>query len=436
MVITQFFIMAMGFLDTAMAGHYASVDLAGVALGGNVLWPVFMLMSGLNMALIPMSAQLRGEGRVQDIGPLVRQGLWLALISSAVTIAIMFNASPVFELFNVDAEAADIGTRYLAAAAWGVPAVMCFVTLRYVSEGLGHTLEPMIIVGAALIVNGSLNYIFIYGKLGFPEMGGEGCGWASALSMLFEFFLVLGLVSRPWFRKTGLLSYFEWLHLENIVSILKVGLPIGITIFLEMAIFSVIGFLVGSLGVTALAAHSIAGNVNRATNVIPMALGSAVSIRVGFFVGTRDFDHARYISKLAFQISLTYALVASTLLIAGRNLIPTIYSGDPVVIQAAATLLIIVALYQIVDCTQATMIGALRGYKDTRIPAVFSFVGYWVLALPLGVVLGYGYFVESYGVYGFWSGMAVGLFVVAVLVGRRLYTTANDSDRILAFSRI
>ena len=436
MVATQLFIMGMGFLDTAMAGHYASVDLAGVALGGNVLWPVLMLMSGLNMALTPMSAQLRGEGRVGDVGKLVRQGLWLALITSMITVSVMLNAGPIFDLFNVDAQAADIGRRYLSAAAWGIPGVMLYITLRYVCEGLGHTLQPMVIVGSALLVNGALNYIFIYGKLGFPAMGGEGCGWATALTMWFEFCLILLLTTRAWFRETQLFSQFEWLSWDPMLSILKVGLPIGITIFLEMAVFSVIGFMVGSLGVTALAAHSIVGNINWATYVIPMSLGSAVSIRVGYFVGKRDLAHARHISKLSFQISLGYALVASAALILGRHLLPTIYSSDMAVIEMAATLLIIVAVYQIVDCTQATMIGALRGYKDTRLPAIFSFIGFWVLALPLGMALGFGYFGEQYGVFGFWSGMALGLFVVALLVGWRLYQTSADEQRILKFASI
>ncbi|HIL83639.1 MAG TPA: MATE family efflux transporter [Pseudomonadales bacterium] len=436
MAVTQFFIMAMGFLDTAMAGNYASVDLAGVALGGNILWPVFMLVSGLNMALTPMSAQLRGEGRIAAIGPLVRQGLWLALIASVITVAIMLNARPIFSLFNVDAEAAEIGVRYLDAAAWGIPPILMYVTLRYVCEGLGHTLEPMIIVGTTLIVNGVLNYMFIYGKFGLPEMGGEGCGWATAISMWVEFILILGLLSRPWLRETELASRFEWLHFENLISILKVGLPIGVTIFLEMAVFSIVGFLVGSLGVTALAAHSIAGNINWATFVIPMSLGSAISIRIGFFVGARDFKHAMRIAKLSFQISLGYAMLTSLVLISGRHVITGLYSNDPVVLQLAASLLIIVAIYQIVDCPQATMVGALRGYKDTRIPAIYSFVGYWVLALPLGLVLGYGYIGEPMGVYGFWLGLGLGLFVVSLLAGRRLYLTSQDDERILKFAQI
>ena len=436
MVATQFFIMATGFLDTAMAGHYASVDLAGVALGGNVMWPVFMLLAGLNMALTPMVAHFRGEGKVHQMGGLVRQGLWLALFSSAIIITVITHAEPVFTFFNIDPQVADIADRYLNAAAWGIPGVMLYVTLRYVCDGLGHTIEPMLIAGSALIINGILNYILIYGKFGFPEMGGEGCGWATAITMWSEFFLMLLLISKPWFRETGLLNKFEWLHFKNLRSIIKVGLPIGLTMFLEMAVFSVIAFLVGSIGVTSLAAHSIAGNISWATFVIPMSLGSAASIRVGYFVGTKDFAYARQVSKTAFQISLVYSLFASILLISTRHLITTIYSNDLMVLELASSLLIIVAIYQIVDCTQATIIGALRGYKDTRVPMVYSFIGYWVLAMPIGVVLGFGYLGEPLGVYGFWTGLGLGLFFVCILAGRRLYQTSHDDERIRALATI
>jgi len=436
MIGTQFFIMATGFLDTAMAGHYASVDLAGVALGGNILWPVFMLLAGLNMALTPMVAHFRGEGRVNQMGGLVRQGLWLALFSSVIIAVIITNAAPLFAFFEIDPEASDIADRYLKAAAWGMPGVMLYVTLRYVCEGLGHTIEPMLIAASALLVNGTLNYILIYGKLGFPEMGGEGCGWATAITMWSEFFLMLLLIYKPWFRVTGLLTKFEWLHYKNLSSIIKVGLPIGLTSFIGMAVFSVIAFFIGSIGVTALAAHSIAGNINWATFVIPMSLGSAASIRVGYFVGARDFAYARQVAKTAFQISLIYALFTSVLLITCRNLITSIYSTDLVVLEVASSLLIIVAIYQIVDCTQATMAGSLRGYKDTRTPMVYSFVGYWVLALPIGAVLGFGYLTEPWGVYGFWTGMAIGLFIVCLLVGMRLYQTSHNEERIRAFAAI
>lgn len=436
MVATQFFIMAMGFMDTAMAGHYASVDLAGVALGGNIIWPIFMLMAGLNMALTPMAAHLRGEKKIEQIGPLARQGLWLAVFSSIITILIIINASPVFAWFEVDQSAAIIGDKYLKATAWGIPALMLYVTLRYVCEGLGHTIEPMLIAASTLVVNGFLNYVFIYGKFGMPEMGGEGCGWASALTMWFELVVISGLVFSSWFRETGLINRFEWLHFANIASIVKIGLPIGLTLFLEMAVFSFIGLLVGSLGISALAAHSIAGNISWATYVIPSALGAAASIRIGFYVGTRDLKRARQVVKTAFLVSIAYALFASSVLILLREVIPGIYSTDPAVLGIASGLLLIVAIYQIADCTQATMVGTLRGYKDTRVSMIYSFIGYWLLSLPLGMVLAFGYFGPVLGVSGFWIALAIGLSLVCLLVGHRLYQTSRDERRILEFAQI
>ena len=436
MVATQFCIMAMGFLDTAMAGNYASVDLAGVALGGNVLWPLFMLMSGLNMALMPMSAQLRGEGKMTAIGPLTWQGLWLAVGAAVITALVLVNAAPIFALFDVDPEAAAIGERYLDAAAWGIPGVMLYVTLRYTCEGLGKTLPPMLIAASALVINGVLNYIFIYGKLGMPAMGGEGCGWATALTMWIELGLILLLLRRPWFRETGILERFEKLDPSRVASLVRVGLPIGLTVFLEMGVFSVLGFLVGSLGVTALAAHSIAGNINWGTYVIPMSIGSAASIRVGYCVGRRVLQDARVVARTATILSLVYALGASALLLAVRGWLPTVYTGDAEVVRITASLLVIVALYQVVDCTQATMVGVLRGYKDTRLPMVYSFAGLWLIALPLASGLGFGWFGRAYDVFGFWAGMAIGLAIVCCLIGRRLWQTSRDDERVLRFAAI
>ena len=436
MVATQFFIMAMGFLDTAMAGHYSSVDLAGVALGGNILWPLFMLFSGLNMALTPIIAQLRGAGRIAEGGVSIRQGIWIGLIASTIMVIVLPNARIVFELASVDPAAADVAHRYLAAAVWGVPGVIVYVSLRYVCEGLGHTLPPMAIAGSALIVNGILNYVFIYGALGVPEMGGEGCGWATALTMWFELALMVALLRAPYFRATGLLDRFEWPNGAEIVRILKIGVPIALTVFLEMAVYSVIGLLIGSMGVTALAAHSIVGHMNWATYVFPMALGSAASIRVGYYVGAREFDRSRHVAKVSFMLSLGYALIVSACLVLGRHALPGIYSNDPAVIELAATLLLFVAVYQIVDDTQATMAGSLRGYKDTRVPMLISLAGYWVVALPLGSALGFGWFdIEPIGVYGFWAGMTLGLILVAISMGVRLLSTSRADDRILALAR-
>jgi MATE family multidrug resistance protein len=249
--------------------------------------------------------------------------------------------------------------------------------------------------------------------------------------MWLELGLILFLLRSRYFKATGLTRRFRGPDLKILKEIARIGLPIGLTVFLEMAVFSVVGFLVASLGVTALAAHSIAGNVNWATYVIPMALGSAASIRVGFFVGAGDLDRSRQVARIAVSLSLGYAFIVSAALVLGRHAIVGIYSNDPEVLLMAATLLLFIAVYQIVDDTQATIVGALRGYKDTRAPMVFSLVGYWVVAMPLGAALGFGWFGnEPWGVYGFWAGMTIGLTLVAICVGWRLWRTSRDDRKI------
>ena len=427
MMATQFCIMAMGFIDTAMAGHYDAVDLAGVAMGGNVLWPVFMLMTGLSMALTPIVAQLRGAGRVGKSGAVVRQGIWIALIASVVTVVIVVEAEPLYRWAGVDGEVIRVSMGYLRAVAWGVPPSMVYVALRHVAEGLGHTRPPMLIAVAALPVNAALNYVLIFGKLGFPELGGVGCGWATAAVFWTEPLLMLFVVTRPYFRETRLIERVAGPRWAEIRRILWIGAPVGATIFLEMAVFSVIGFLIGTMGVTTLAAHSIASNLSWLTYVIPMGLGSAASVRVGYFVGADDFGRARFSAASAFRISLAYALLVSILLVGLRHLLVGVYTNDPAVLEVAANLVLLIAAFQIVDDTQVTVGGALRGYKDTRVPMICSLLGYWTVALPLGAVLGYGWLgFPPLGVYGFWVGMTFGLTLVAVSLGVRLWWTSRD----------
>jgi MATE family multidrug resistance protein len=437
MVLTQLFIMATGFLDTAMAGHYSSVDLAGVALGGNILWPVFMLLTGMTMALTPITSQLRGAGKLADVGHQMRQGLWMCLVTSTVLVTVMLNAGPIYAWAGVNAEASVIATDYLHAVAWGVPPVVFYVAMRYVSEGLGHTRPPMLIAASVLPLNALLNYALIYGKFGFPEMGGVGCGWATAIVFWMELGLMLIVVRLPYFHITGFFEKFEWPNLKTISSISKIGTPIGLSVFVEMALFSVVGFLIARIGVNEVAANTIAGNLNWLTFVIPMSLGSAASIRVGFHVGALNLAAARATASSVYKFSLAYAVAVSLLLITFRYTLISIYTTDPAVIDMAATLLIFIAVYQLVDDSQAVTIGALRGYKDTQVPMYIGLVGYWFIALPIGHLLSIEVIAPGLapGVYGYWAGLTLGLTIVAICVGLRLWHFSGDHEKILRFSQ-
>ncbi len=436
MIATQFFIMGMGFVDTAMSGQYSSLDLAGVAIGGVILWPLFMLFAGVLTALTPMVSQHVGGGRRLAVGALIQQGIWVAMIFGVILFLLVRISEPLLILFDVAPEAVSIAMAYLKAASWGCPAVMLYVTLRYACEGLGQTLLPMLIAGTTLPINAGLNYVLIYGLFGAPELGGEGCGWATAITMWFELGVMLLVIRRPWLRNTGLFERVLKPKLATIKSILQVGLPIGMTMFLEMTVFSLVSLLVGSIGIAAIGANTIGGNLNWFVFVIPMALGSAASIRVGYHVGAKDYALAAKVARLSVLISATYAFLASLVLVLGREVLPRIYTSDPAVLALTAEVLLIVAAYQFFDCTQATMIGALRGYKDTQYPMIISVIGYWLIALPVGTILGWGLMGWNLGVLGFWIGLGCGVGFVALFAIVRLYRTSRDVDRIARFSRI
>lgn len=436
MILTQLFIMGTGFVDTVMAGRYSPTDLAGVSLAGNVLWPSFMLLTGITMALSPITSQLRGAGKTQEVGEQVRQGLWLCLACSAVLIVILLQAEHLFRLANIDTEVARIASEYLHAVSWGVPPVIIYVALRHTSEGLGVTRPPMIIAGAVLPLNALLNYAFVYGNWGAPELGGVGCGWATALVFWLELGLMMFVVRMRHFKATQLFSEFSLPNGRIMKDLLKLGVPIGISIFLEMAMFAVISFLIAAIGVIPMAAHSIAGNLNWLTYVIPMAMGSAAGIRVGFLVGSEDLSAARSTASAVLKFAIGYAIFISVLLVIFRVSLVQIYTTDVDVIQLAATLLLVIAVYQLVDDTQAVMIGSLRGYKDTTMPMVFGLVGYWVLALPVGYLLATGFLTtEALGIFGYWLGITAGLAVVAVMVAVRLFALSANPTKIRALSQ-
>ena len=437
MVLTQLCIMGTGFIDTAMAGHYGAVDLAGVSLGGNLMWPLFFLATGISMALMPITSQLHGANKVADVGHQLRQSLWLCFINSTLLILVLRNSTHIFLWAGIDAHTSQIAGDYLLGLSWGIPPVICYISFRYVLEGLGQTRPPMIIAASILPLNAVLNYVLIYGKFGFPELGGVGCGYATAMVFWIELGFMCLFLRKPYFRATQFFAVFEWPQWHSIGKIFKLGFPIALTVFLEMALFGAIGFFVAKISITQMAAHSIASNLNWMTYVIPMGIGSAASIRIGFLIGANELELARATAWAILKFAIGYALTVSVLLVLLRYQLVSVYTTDIAVTSVAVVLLLFIAVYQIVDDTQAVLVSALRGYKDTTVPMLISLVSYWLLALPLGYALAEGIVGDSpLGVYGYWTGLTLALSVVAVGAGLRLRYISSDFARVRKLSAV
>jgi MATE family multidrug resistance protein len=434
-IVTQLSQMGMHVADAIMAGRLSPVDLSGVALGVSFFVPAMLLLSGIIMAVTPLVSQLHGGGRDEEAGSIVRQALWVAFGGGLLVTVLMQFGDTGYSWIGVDPVAIPIASSYLVALSFGLIPVLGYFTLRYLCEGMSWTTPAMMIAISALGLKVLLNYLFIYGVFGMPALGGVGCGVSGAIVMWYQLIAMVMVVRHSRIKRAGALSRFDWPDLSVVRRLLKLGLPIGAGIFLEVAVFSIVTLLIGRLGVDALASHQIAFNVGGIAFMIPLALGMAATIRVGSNVGAKAYSASRRSAFVALGASVVFAVSAAAVVFAFRESIASLYTTDPAVVEMASGLLVFVAFYQLLDDTQITAIGALRGYKDTRTPMFTSALAYWVIALPVGVTLGFGLGpVEAMGVRGFWVGLFVGLTFAALILISRVAWLSSNQRRIDAFA--
>lgn len=426
-IIAQLAYTSIGFVDTVMSGRFSARDLAAVALGNSIWVPVFLLMTGILLATTPKVAQRFGAGQHGEIGPLVRQALWLALVVGCLAGTVLWNAEFVLKLMKVDPDLIEPAMGYLHGVAFGFPCVALFHVLRCYSDGLGRTRPAMVVGLFGLLLNIPLNYVLIYGKLGLPPLGSVGCGWATAMVMLFMLLGMIWWIRRaPAYKDTTPLQRFERPSWPLIKRLLGIGLPIGISVFAESSIFAVIALLIGGLGATVVAGHQIALNFASLVFMIPYSIGMAATVRVGQALGRGEPREARFAAGVSMVTALAYACVSASCMLLMREQIAQIYTPAPEVIALAASLIVYAALFQFSDALQVTAAGALRGYQDTRATMIMTLFAYWGIGLPVGYILGLtDLFGPASGPAGLWEGLIVGLTCAALMLTLRLKSSAK-----------
>ncbi|WP_010446925.1 MATE family efflux transporter [Pseudomonas asplenii] len=430
-IIAQLAHTAMGFVDAVMAGRVGPRDLAAVALGNSIWVPVFLLMTGILLATTPKVAQHYGAGTPAQIGPVVRQALWLALVVGLGAGLILYNAEPILHLMKVDPELIGPCMDYLRGIGSGLPTVALYHVLRCCSDGMGRTRPSMVLGLCGLALNIPLNYVFIYGHLGVPALGGPGCGWATAIVMWVMLLGMAGWVRRAKvYQPSQVFSRFDWPQWSVIKRLLGIGLPIGIAVFAESSIFAVIALLIGSLGAHVVAGHQIALNISSLVFMVPYSLGMAITVRVGQALGREQPREARFTAGVGVATALAYGCLSASLMLLFREHLATVYTSDPVVIQVATMLIVYSALFQFSDVIQVTAAGALRGYQDTRVTMILTLFAYWGIGLPVGYALGLtDWFGAPSGPSGLWEGLIVGLSCAAVMLSIRLTRSARKRIR-------
>jgi MATE family multidrug resistance protein len=410
----------MQFVDTIMAGHVSSHDLAGLAIATALYHPVFLLMLGILISLGSIIAQLFGAEKQHEIVTNVIQGLWLSQALAFISILILANLEPVLYWMDYEPEVIRVTSGYLKALCWGMPPVYAFLVLRMFSEGMSITRPTMYISLIGLGANIISNYALMFGHFGFPALGAVGAGWTTSIVHWVMFFMMLAFCLKASmfesYRKFIAFSRPSWLYLREILSI---GIPNGFGIAAEVGLFAVVSLLMGTFGVTAIAGHQVAINIASVTFMLPMGLSIAISIRVGQAKGRGDYVATRYIGYAGIILSVLIMAVTATVFVNFPEMIVALYSDDLDVRSLAVQLLYMAAIFQLSDGMQVGALGALRGLKDTRVPFVTNVVSYWGVGLPTAYLIGVYY---NFGPVGMWVGLIVGLSIAAVLHSWRFRT--------------
>ena len=432
MLLTQLAAHATGVIAALMTGNYSTLDQAAVAIGNMLFWPAYFGIAGVLFIVTSFVAQFYGAKKIELIGPLVKQSYWLSIPMIILFVIYILNADTLLDILGTPNEVKNITQQYLFGLMIGAPAMFLFQPLRSMCEGMKRPL-PITYINIVMVgINAFVNYVLIFGKFGFPELGGKGCGIAFIVSSWSSLLIILAYIYfSDYFKRIKFFESFEAPDFAKIFEIIKLGLPIGGTLFIEIAVFSGAGLILSSLGENIISSHAIAMQVTTLTFMLPLSIGLAANVRVGNLVGSGSLDEARYSSFFAMFFALFLAIINTFILIEFGYFLAGFFNPNNEIVLLASSLLVIAAIFQIADGLNFAGVGALRGYKDTQILFFFMFFAYWIIGMPIGYSLAMtNFFTEPMGAVGMWIGLTLGLFISAAFVIARVnYTTGVGRDK-------
>ncbi|AWY19567.1 MATE family efflux transporter [Moraxella bovis] len=425
MLLSQIAQVGTGFVDTVMAGSVSKEDLSAIGLGNSLFITIYITLLGVMTVLNPLIAQQygavnKGNAKAGDIGELGRQGLWYGLLMGVIGMVLIWAAILPFEHYfgHLSTNTLAVTKEYLWFIGLAMPAAMIHRTLHAYASSLNKPKVIMIVSWLCFFANIPLNYVFVYGKFGMPALGGAGCGLATAIVFWLNA-IVLGIyiAKDRYFHEFGLMDKFSLPDIKLFGDITKLGIPVGLSFFIEVSLFSCIMFLVARLdGNTEnyVAAQQIAINITSLIFMIPQSLGVASTVRVGMAMGRREPESARYSSGVALSGAVAISFLTAAFLVIGREQLATLYTKDTAVIAIASAIIFYAAAFQLVDAVQCVASYALRGYKVTTVPMIIHIIAFWGCGLLPGIVLA---FYMGMGIYGFWTALVISLAVAAVFLG-------------------
>lgn len=413
----------LGIVDSLMIGRIGAVPLAASALVNSLLFLILILGIGMSFAITPLVAIKKGEGKKDECGIILRQGLLVNIIFSVLLFIVTFFFADLMQFMDQPREVVVLAESYMKILSFSIIPVMIFQTYRQFIEGLGDTKPAMYLNIAANVVNAFGNWLLIYGNLGFPRMELDGAGIASLNTRIFlGIAMLLYVVYSKKYKEYDPSLKFHGINIPVIKNVIRVGIPTALQMFFEVGAFSFAAVMVGWIGANALAAHQIALSMATVSFMIILGIAAATTIRVGNYLGAKNYYEVRRAGSVAFMLGISIMSVFGLIFILFSHQLPLLFIDDVNVISISASLLIFAALFQIFDGIQAVGLGILRGMIDVKIPMVMAFVAYWIISIPVGYILGFKF---DLGPEGVWVGLSVGLISAAIFFTIRFFKNIN-----------
>lgn len=401
---------AMGTVDTLMVGRLGAEAIGAVSLGTAAYLGVAIFGIGLLLGLDTMISQAFGASDWNECHRSLLHGIYAAVLLAAPLTGVLLWIARALPDFGVNPDVLPLTVLYLEPVSYSLLPLLLYAASRRFLQATGHVVSVMVVLVTANVVNAVANWLLVFGKLGFPELGVVGAGWATFVSRTFLAAALLGcILYYEWRARRGLFRTPLGLEWHRVRRLLGLGLPAAFQVTLEMGLFTVATALASRLDAASLAAHQVALAVASTTFMVPLGISSAAAVRVGHAVGRRDAPGVALSGWMAILLGVSFMSVSMLTLFTIPETIISWFTDEEAVLAVGVTLLYVAALFQLFDGLQVVATGALRGLGDTRTPMTVSAVGFWMLGLPTGYYL---CFPAGYGVSGLWVGMLVGLFIV------------------------
>lgn len=414
-----------GVVDTLMIGRVGVTELGAAAFVNNLLLIPLVTLMGLLSAVTVLLAQAKGEQDPRKVGRHIKHALAMAVGVSLLALGGLAANAWLLDHYGQEAEVVTASRDYYWLVIVSLVPALFYHCLKSVSEGLGWSNPPMLILLSGIGLNIALNWVFIFGNLGAPEMGLEGAGVATLIARTAIGLGILAFVLKaPRFRGVLPLSWWRRYEWAGFAALLKLGVPTAAQHLFEVGAFAGAGIIVGWISTEALAAHQIALSCAGMAFMIPLGVSIACGIRVGEAFGAKDFRKIRGVFGWGLGFTFLQTLVSASVFLLLGDVLAGWFVEDAAVVGAATSIFLVVGLFQIFDGAQVTCLGALRGMSDVTVPMWMTFVAYWGIALPVGYLLGIRL---GYGADGVWAGLAAGLCCAAVSLAIRVRSRIRAS---------